>query len=212
MSEYRVPARTGRSLVEAKLSIFHGEAKRVDDEAAVQALLAAAHAAHPGANHHAYAYRLGRTGENARFSDDGEPGGTAGRPAMEVLVRASLVYAAVVVSRHFGGTLLGTGGLLRAYGKAAAIAVDDAGVSTMRLHTRWRITVAYHLLGPVQQELRRLKLRSPTVEFGQEAILLVAVPAESAERFRDRIAEVTAGQALVLPADTEYLPIHPADD
>src|SRR2546421_1658195 len=116
MAGYRVPAGVGESLFEAKGSLFFGQAARVQDEAGVQALLAAARAAHPEANHHAFAYRLGVEGQLARFGDDGEPGGTAGRPIMEVLLRGSLVDAAVVVSRRFGGTLLGAGGVAPAYG------------------------------------------------------------------------------------------------
>src|ERR687884_781012 len=128
MAGYRVPAGAGESLLEAKGSLFFGQAARVQDEAGVQALLAAARAADPEANHHAFAYRLGVEGRVARFSDDGEPGGTAGRPIMEVLLRESLVDAAVVVSRRFGGTLLGAGGLARAYGGGAGLARRSAGV------------------------------------------------------------------------------------
>src|SRR5256714_12112716 len=109
MAGDRVPAGVGESLFEAKGSLFFGQATRVEDEAGVQALLVAARAAHPEANHHAFAYRLGIEGQVARFGDDGEPGGTAGRPIMEVLLRESLVDAAVVGSRRFGGALLGAG-------------------------------------------------------------------------------------------------------
>src|ERR671934_543315 len=119
MAGYRVPAGAGESRFEAKGSLFFGQAARVEDEAGVQALLAAARVAHPEANHHPFAYRLGAEGQVARFSDDGEPGGTAGRPIMEVLLHESLVDAAVVVSRRFGGTLLGAGGVLGDLGGGA---------------------------------------------------------------------------------------------
>src|SRR3954467_13055082 len=89
MAGYRVPAGAGESVVEAKGSLFFGQAARVDDEAGVQALLAAARGGPPRGEHPAFAYRLGAEGQVARFSDDGEPGGTAGRPIMEVLLRES---------------------------------------------------------------------------------------------------------------------------
>src|SRR2546430_13274599 len=105
MAGDRVPAGVGASVFEAKGSLFFGQAARVDDEAGVQALLAAARAAHPEANHHAFAYRIGVEGQVARFGDDGEPGGTAGRPIMEGLLRESLVDPAAAGSPRFGRTL-----------------------------------------------------------------------------------------------------------
>src|SRR5919199_2681678 len=140
MAGYRVPAGVGESRFEAKGSLFFGQAARMEDEAGVQALLAAARAAHPEANHHAFAYRLGAEGRVARFSDDGEPGGTAGRPIMEVLLRESLVDAAVVVSRRFGGTLLGAGGLARAYGGGAGMGGFAGGVGAPVPHIPLRVT------------------------------------------------------------------------
>ncbi len=207
MEAYRVPAAPGDAVHEAKGSLFYGRAVRVEDESGVQALLAAARAAHPEANHHAYAYRLGAAGEAARFSDDGEPGGTAGRPIMEVLLREGLVYAAVVVSRHFGGTLLGAGGLVRAYGGTAAAAVRAAGASAMHPHVRLQITLDYSYLGAVQQEIRHLGLRPPDEGFGEQVALTVTVPQEDVGPFRARIADLSAGSAQIATLETVYLPL-----
>lgn len=204
-NEYHVPAQTGRSLIEAKGSRFYGQAVYAPDEAAVEALLASARVEHPEANHHAFAYRLGADGAVARFSDDGEPGGTAGRPMMEVLLRASLVYIAVVVSRHFGGTLLGAGGLVRAYGGAAAAAVREAGVRTLRAYQRLRVTVPYSLLGAVEQEARLLGLREPDAEYGAEVMLTLLAPTEQVAQVRARLADATAGQAAITRLETVYL-------
>lgn len=204
--EYRVPAMMGAAELEAKGSVFYGVAARVESEAEVQALLANARAAHPEASHHALAYRLGPRGESARFGDDGEPGGTAGRPMMEVLLREGLVYAAVIVSRHFGGTLLGAGGLVRAYGGAAAAAVRAAGATVMSPHERLRLSVDYARLGAVQQEIRLANLRPPDEEFGAVVTLTIAVPTDEVERFRARIADVTAGQVTMTVLGTLYLP------
>ena len=206
MAGYRVPAGVGESVFEAKGSLFFGQAARVDDEAGVQALLAAARAAHPEANHHAFAYRIGVEGQVARFSDDGEPGGTAGRPIMEVLLRESLVDAAVVVSRRFGGTLLGAGGLARAYGGAAAMAVRAAGVAAMHPHVRLRVTIDYARLGAVQQEIRRLGLRPPEESYGAQVTLTVSVPCEQCAMFRARVSDLSAGQAQITNGETVYLP------
>ena len=195
IAEYYVPARTGEGMLEVKGSRFYARAAPAESEQDVQELLAAMRAAHPDANHHAYAYRLGPAGETARFSDDGEPGGTAGRPIMEHLLRAELVNIAVVVSRHFGGTLLGAGGLARAYGGAAADAVRAAGVAKMRPHTRLRVTLDYGLLGALEQEVRRLGLRPPEMEYGARVTLTALVPADDVAPFQARVRDLSSGQA-----------------
>jgi len=191
---YTVPARAGEAVLEAKGSRFYARAVPAESEGDVQALLAAARAAHPEATHHAYAYRLGPAGEAARFSDDSEPGGTAGRPIMEYLLRAELVNIAVVVSRHFGGTLLGAGGLVRAYGGAATEAVRAAGATRLRPHTRLRVTIDYGLLGALEQEVRRLSLRPPEMEYGERVTLTALVPADDIAPFRARVRDLSSGQ------------------
>lgn len=195
MSEYCVPARVGEGLFEAKGSRFYARAIPARGDADVQTLFAAMRAEHPEANHHAFAYRLGSRGETARFGDDGEPGGTAGHPIMDVLLHHALVDVAVVVSRHFGGTLLGAGGLVRAYGGAAAQAVRAAGVTTLRPHARLRVTIEYGMLGAVEQEARRLGLRPPQAVYGAEVILDLLVPQAEVEHVRARLSDVTAGRA-----------------
>ena len=94
------------------------------------------------ASHHVFAYRL-RVGNLSRYSDDGEPGGTAGLPVLDVLDRPGITDAIIVVTRWFGGTLLGTGGLVRAYSSAAKLAVEAAGVVEMELAGRYRLSVPY---------------------------------------------------------------------
>ena len=109
-------------------------------------LLADARKAHPDATHHCSAWRLG---EIVRFSDDGEPGGTAGRPMLEVLLRRDLQYAIVIVIRYFGGTRLGAGGLVRAYSGTAAKALDSAGTREVLEQGSIRITVPFALVDSV---------------------------------------------------------------
>jgi len=204
MVGYNVPARTGEAALETKGSWFYACAAPAESEQDVQALLAAMRVAHPDATHHAYAYRLGPAGEAARFSDDGEPGGTAGRPIMERLLRAELVNIAVVVSRHFGGTLLGAGGLVRAYSGAAADAVRAAGAATMRPHTRLRVTIDYGLLGALEQEVRRLGLRPPEMEYGERVTVTALVPADDVALFQTRVRDLSSGQAEALADGTVF--------
>ncbi len=201
MAEYRVPAHAGQGLVEAKGSRFYARAVPAADEDAVRAALDAARTEHPTATHHAYAYRLGPDGTTSRYSDDGEPGGTAGRPIMDTLLHAGLVDAVVVVSRVFGGVLLGAGGLVRAYGGAAVAAVRAAGVTVMRPHLRLDIAVSYDLLGAIEQELRRAALHPLDTVYAANVTVAVLVPVEDVPALRARLADITAGRARITMAD-----------
>lgn len=196
----------GIAELEIKRSRFLGQAAPVRDEAAVHALLASVRSAHPDASHHCFAYRLGLAGEAARFSDDGEPGGTAGRPIMEVLLREELVDVAVVVTRYFGGILLGSGGLTRAYSQTAAEAVRAAGFVAMRPHTEVRVTVEYSRLGALEQALLRAGLVASAKEYTDRVTLLVPVPAGDEPSFAAVVADLTGGGGLVVPGPTLYLP------
>lgn len=107
------------------------------------------------ASHHCYAYCIGLRGETARYSDDGEPGGTAGLPMIEVIKGTGATNLLCVVTRYFGGTLLGTGGLVRAYSKACALAVQGAGLVNMVPCDRIAFTVPYGLWSKFEQEILR---------------------------------------------------------
>lgn len=192
--------------LEIKRSRFLGRAVPLQHEQEVAAWLATVRAAHPDANHHCFAYRLGLAGETGRFSDDGEPGGTAGRPMMEVLLREALVDVAVVVTRHFGGVLLGAGGLTRAYSQAAAEAVRAAGIVDMLPHTEVAVTVDYAALGGLEQLLLHAGLLTLAKDFGARVTVRVAVPAGEETVFAARVADLTAGAGSVQPGGTRYLP------
>ncbi|MDB5077908.1 MAG: YigZ family protein [Chloroflexi bacterium] len=203
---FRTLHETGRSEIEIKRSRFLGIAEPVHDEAGFQDLLARVRAAHPEASHHAFAYRLGREGETARFSDAGEPGGTAGRPMMEVLIREEVVDAGVVVTRYFGGTLLGSGGLTRAYGQTAAEAIRAAGFARMRPHTEMLVTIDYGQYGGMEQALQRANLGVSETTFTDTVSLVVRVPAGEEDAFTSMVADLTAGVGLVEPGKTVFLP------
>jgi len=195
----------GDSALEIKRSRFLGHAEPLDTVENFQELLARTRADHPEAGHHAFAYRLGLAGESARFSDDGEPGGTAGRPIMELLLSEQIVDAAIVVSRYWGGTLLGSGGLTRAYGQAATEAVRAAGLARMMPHTRTTVTIEHACYGAVEQMLRGGNLRVAESAFADLVSLAVLVPAGEEAAFATAMADITAGAALIEPGITVYL-------
>ena len=127
-----------------------GNAFPVHDHDEIAAALASVRARMPDATHHAWAWRLGRGDQDFRYSDDGEPSGSAGRPILQQLEGAEVVDAAVVVVRWFGGTKLGVGGLVRAYGAAAREVLEQAPKRRVEVTERLELDFAYELAGAVQ--------------------------------------------------------------
>lgn len=184
--------------IKVKGSRFIGWARPVEDRAQAELVLAEARRTFHDATHHCYAYRIG-VGSSlvVRASDAGEPTGSAGKPILVAIETRELTNTIVVVTRYFGGTKLGTGGLARAYGQCATETLARAGV---RQHFPMRqlvLSVPYGLHGAVLQALRRLRGEVVLTSFGEEARLVVSLRARYAEEFVRRIADLSAGQATV---------------
>jgi uncharacterized YigZ family protein len=195
---YRSPAGTVQSEIEIKRSVFVATVGHAPDEEAAEALIQQVRETYADANHHAWAYRIddgphGRLG----FSDDGEPGGTAGRPMLAVLDGSGLLEVVAVVTRYFGGTKLGTGGLVRAYGGAVREALAILPTAERVLHHVARITVDYTLLGTLQYTLPRHGVRIEGEAFAERATLDIAVPASRRAEVADFLRELTNGQVLL---------------
>ena len=203
---FRTLRNPGSAELEIKHSRFLGLASPARDEVRVQAILAEVRMAHPDASTHCFAYRVGADGAQARFSDGGEPGGTAGRPMMEVLIREALVDVLVVVTRYFGGTLLGAGGLARAFGQTAAAAIHAATAVAMHPHIVLRITVSYGQFGALEQALLAAGLHQDGAQYTDTVIVTVPVPAGTEGRIAAMVADLTGGTGAVHPGETIYLP------
>ncbi|WP_432493374.1 YigZ family protein [Kineococcus auxinigenes] len=200
-----VPARAVRTETVVERSRFLCVLQPVPDEAAADAVVAAVRREFPGARHHCSARVLGDDGEVRRSSDDGEPAGTAGAPMLAALDGAGVTGAVAVVVRWFGGVLLGTGGLVRAYGGAVAGALAEAGV--LRRHRVELVQVRADLAGAgrVEAELRR-RHAVEDVEWGADGWrAVVAVPAGG----REALAADLAAAGLP-PAATDLTPLGPA--
>lgn len=141
--------------IEERRSVFECWLRRVEDEASARAVVEEARSAHWDARHHCSAFVLGPEGALVRSNDDGEPAGTAGTPMLEVLTGAGLSDVVAVVTRWFGGTLLGTGGLARAYSDATSAVLDVAGVRERVLWRRATVTAPIAEVGSVESRLRR---------------------------------------------------------
>lgn len=130
------------------------------------------------ATHHCWAYRAGPTGEHARYDNSGEPHGTAGPPILDVLKHNDLTNTLVVVTRYYGGTKLGAGGLVRAYGEAARKAIEASGITELRLVRELSVPVPYPLLAQLEVYLAREGCEVAAKEFGESVTLRVLVPVE----------------------------------
>lgn len=178
-----------------KKSEFIGYIRHTETEAEALAFLAEIRAMHRKATHNCYAYLL-RENNISRHSDDGEPSGTAGAPIYEVLRREGLTDVTCVVTRYFGGILLGTGGLTRAYTQGAKLAVDAAELRCMDTARRIRLTLAYPLYGRIGKILSEFDVRTESEEFAAEVVLTAAVRAERAEQLKTALDDLSAGEIL----------------
>lgn len=151
---------------------------------------------HRKAKHNVYAYIL-RKDNISRYSDDGEPQGTAGMPVLEVLKKRGLTDVCVVVTRYFGGILLGGGGLVRAYSHAASLACDAAHIMDMRLCHRLKISADYGMYGKISYLLPAFDTITVSSDFGSDVTLEILVLSEKLEELRKELNEVTNGSVIL---------------
>lgn len=139
-----------------------------------------------------------------RFSDDGEPGGTAGRPILEVLMGSGIRNLVVVVTRYFGGTLLGTGGLVRAYTKAAQAGIGASDVRTMRYGYEMCVVTDYNGIGKIQYLLGQRGISTGEADYAEQVSVRIRVPYEDKEKVVHEITEATAGRAGITISEPLY--------
>ena len=177
---------------------------RVESEEEAKAFLAALKDEHPFATHICYAYIADKQGNLQRFSDNGEPQGTAGIPVLDVLRKSGVTDACIVVTRYFGGILLGAGGLVRAYTAAAKAALDAAGTLTMERYAELRLRLSYADYQKLSAKLASLGATVDAVDFGGEVTLDVALKATAKDRFADAVRELFAGRVPVEARGERY--------
>ena len=194
MTSYLTLAGPADAEVEDRGSRFLCTLRRVADEDEARALVAALRREHVDARHHCSAFVLGPRGEVQRSSDDGEPAGTAGAPMLDVLRGAGVSDVAAVVTRWFGGTLLGAGGLVRAYGDAVRAALAEAGTLRRSLLTELALDLDHADAGRVEGELRSRGVRVLEVAYDARVRLLLAAPPAELERVAEVVAAATAGR------------------
>lgn len=198
MPSYRTIAEPVRIEIERiKASRFIGDAGPAASAQEAKAFIEQVRAAFPDATHHCSAWRI--DGDETRSSDDGEPSGSAGRPILKRIEGDDLNRVVVVVTRYFGGTKLGTGGLVRAYGAAARAALDAATIIEREAMATLRVEHAYEASGAVAGVLAHHGLEPIESKYDTSVHLRIAVPVAEVERVAGALREATAGQALVVP-------------
>ena len=162
---------------------------------------------HYDASHNCSAFIIGDEGNIQRSSDDGEPAGTAGIPILEVLRKESLTNTAVVVTRYFGGTMLGAGGLIRAYTQGCADAVKAAGIMRLQPYSSYEITIDYNMLSKIQHEIVKKEYLIADTQYSDIVILKMLVMPAHCEAFQEDIIQWTNANALIEYTGIETLKV-----
>lgn len=206
MKAYKTLLKAASDEVVINKSRFIGHATPVKTAEEALAFLDSIRAKHKDATHNCYAYIIGQNAGIMRYSDDGEPGGTAGMPIIEVMKARGVVDCAVVVTRYFGGVLLGAGGLVRAYSHTCVLALNAARVCQMHPTETWMFEVAYPLWDKVQHTLKSLPARLENTEFTTAVTFELSVKAADSERVRAELTRVTDGRIETLLEAESYSP------
>lgn len=197
---FRTVMRDSEREIEEKRSTFIAAVRRVSTREEAEAFVKERKKLHPASRHTVFAYLL-RDGSK-RYGDDGEPQGTAGMPTLKVIEGRGLSDVCVATTRYFGGILLGTGGLTRAYGAAAQAALDAAGVAEFVPFTNVLLDLQYPDHQKLLQELTFFEARERSVDFSDRVRLTVGVRAERAEAFLARVTDLTAGRCVAAVLET----------
>lgn len=156
------------------------------------------------ATHNCYAFISNSIGTEQRFSDDGEPQGTAGQPMLEVLKKKNLVNTAVVVTRYFGGVKLGAGGLVSAYTKCVAEGLNKAKIKLNKFSKIVELMCDYSQLDLLNQQFKFLNAEVLNIDYGNGVKVLIAIAVKGFSQFKDKVNDITQGQAVIKVVDKRY--------
>ena len=182
--------------MEERKSVFIGHAKPVSSEEEARAFIDAKKKEYHDATHNVYAYFL-NGGAVARYSDDGEPQGTAGMPVLNVVKLSGATDLCVVVTRYFGGILLGAGGLVRAYSASAKQAIDEAGMAVFEDYAVMQVKVSYSDYQKLTVALEKLGASEDSCDFGEDVSVVTAIVRTREEEIRQTVSELTYGRGIV---------------
>jgi len=204
LEQYKTVRQFGSKEIVIKKSRFIGYGKPVANEEEAIAFIEEIKKQHWNATHNCSAYVIGERDEIQKASDDGEPSGTAGKPILEVMKNQGLKNTAIVVTRYFGGILLGAGGLIRAYTDGAVAAIEASDAIVKVLHQEVFVEVDYTWLGKLENELRNRETRMGETQFTDRVTLTCLPVVSETERFMAWITDLTQGQAVIRKGDPIY--------
>lgn len=201
MNAYKCLQKGGTGQIEEKKSRFIATIKPVNSEAEATAFIAEIKKKYWDARHNCSAFVIGERSELTRCSDDGEPAGTAGRPMLEVLLSSEITNICVVVTRYFGGTLLGTGGLIRAYQGAVKAGLSDCETVTVTRGTTYSIETDYNLAGKLQFYFNKEDVIVNNTEWASSVIFTIVLTDNNESKVIKDITELTAAAAKITKGD-----------
>lgn len=204
MSGFRIPYQAAETEFTEKRSRFIGHLLPVETEEQAREFIGQMKKKYYDARHNCWCYLIGES--VVRYSDDGEPQGTAGQPMLKVLEREEVTNVCCVVTRYFGGILLGAGGLTRAYSKGAKDALIASGVAVMGAWARVEVPCTYPLFERVKLEIESQGGVIDDVTYGADVVLSISLPAEKAEALQARLTELSAGSIAIRVLAEEYRP------
>ncbi len=205
--EYLTIRGSGKGEYVEKKSRFLGLAVHVESEEEAAGYLEKIRKQYYDARHNCYAWIIGEQKEKIRSSDDGEPSGTAGQPILKVLEGSGCTNVMIIVTRYFGGTLLGTGGLVRAYTRASREALEDAPLVRMCLCDRYTVTIDYSFLDRVLYYLRQAGIAPDDQIYSDRVGIVLTTRADVTAGVRERIVSLTGGSALFEEAGQDFYPV-----
>ena len=197
MESYKIVYEGGEGEIVEKKSRFIATICPVESEEEAVAFIEKKKKKYWDARHNCHAFVIGERNEISRCSDDGEPSGTAGKPMLDVLLGAGLHNVCAVVTRYFGGTLLGTGGLVRAYSRAVSLGLENSCIMEKLLYTRMKIYTDYNGIGKIQYILGKNEASIVNTEFTDKVTVEVLINSDFSEFLTKEITEATSGKAEI---------------
>lgn len=204
IEKYKTILKSNQAEIIEKKSKFIGTSMPIESEVEAEEFINSMRKKYYDATHNVFAYQLGERNELQRSSDDGEPSGTAGKPILDILKNEDIKNVAVVVTRYFGGTLLGTGGLVRAYSKCAKDALISSQIIEKVLYQEFEISVDYNLSGKIQFEMLNKNYTIKDTLYTDKVTFIVLVEIKYKEQFQNFITEITSAQAQINPKSISY--------
>lgn len=203
--EYKTILNFAESEIEEKKSRFIASVKPISTEEEALEFISQLKSKYWNAKHNVYSYYIGGTNIIQRFSDDGEPSGTAGVPVLEVIKRMEVRNLVIVVTRYFGGTLLGASGLIRTYSKSASLGIEAGQIVIKKLCKKINSIVEYTLFGKIQSLLISRCFIIKDIIYGQDVEIVVFVPLDEIESFMELMTEATNARALIETGEDIYI-------